>query len=154
MSTLDLLNATALYEIDPHERIFVGYGFQLINLSSHNGTNGDLNASRVTSATYALQAALPIAQRSALEVNVNVDPDLHGLVHVFDYTDTAHPDKPEAGAEVDYGADYRWERGNWVYRAGFRALSYHTMDTNLGSLLDRNVGAGLTFDIRYRFGGR
>lgn len=153
-ASLDLLNSTVLVDVDRNRRVSVGAGFQVINLASSNGTNGDINQARVTSPIYALAARFPIANDRAVETTVMVDPNVRGLLHVFTYAGVYVMDKPEIGAEIDYAAAYRWQRGRFVYRAGVRGLSYHTRNANGGELVDRNVGGGVSFDVRYRLGRR
>ena len=40
-----------------------------------------------------------------------------------------------------------------TYLAGLRALSYHTRNTSTEDLVDRNVGGGATFTVRFALGG-
>jgi len=89
-----------------------------------------------------------------IDLDLKVDPNLRGNLHVFNEAGQAQADKPEAGAEFDYAVQYGWQRRNVVYRVGARALSYHTRNTSMGELVDRNVGGGVTFDVRYVFGRR
>ena len=153
-ASLDLLNAVALVDIDKNRRVGIGTGVQLVNLSNKNGDNGDVNTVRITSPIYALALRFPTAAHTGFETNVMVDPNLRGVLDIYNHLGEAQVNKPEQGAEIDYAADYTWERGRFVYRAGFRGLSYHTRNIDNGELVDRNVGAGITFDARYRFGAR
>ena len=152
-ASLSLVNAIANVDLDSARRYRVGFGFQLVNLSNVNGTNGDRNNVRIASPIYAFGTSLPLA-RGAIDLDVNVDPNLRGILHIFTKNNVASRDKPEAGAEVDYRTAYRWTRGNITYRAGVRGLSYHTRNTSNGELVDRNVGAGVTFDARVALGAR
>ncbi len=152
-ASLSLVNATANVDLDPARRYRVGLGFQLVNLSNVNGTNGDRNSVRIASPIYAVGTSLPLA-RGAIDFDVDVDPNLRGILHIFTKNNVASLDKPEAGAEVDYRAAYHWTRGNVTYRAGVRGLTYHTRNTSNGELVDRNVGAGVTFDARFALGAR
>jgi hypothetical protein len=153
-ASLDVLNTTALVDVDKNRRIGIGAGFQLVNLTNKNGDNGDVNDVRIASPIYALALNLPVGERRGFETNLMIDPNLRGTLLIYNYLGVAQPNKPEQGAEIDYAADYRIERGNLVYRFGFRGLSYHTRNLDNGELVDRNVGAGITFDARYRFGKR
>lgn len=146
---LSLLNSTALYDLDPHHRFRAGFGFQLVNEQSYNGNNGDLDQSRVTSPIYAAGATLPLPNDHFVDLNLMVDPNLRGNLHLFTAAGVAVPDDPEAGGEVDYAAAYGWRRGAFSYLVGARGLTYHTRNTNTGQLLDRNVGAAATFEMRY-----
>jgi hypothetical protein len=148
-ASLDLLNATALVDIDKNARFRVGAGFQLVNLTNENGNNGDRNDVRITSPIYVVGATLPLPRAHFVELNLMVDPNLRGVLDVFDYLGVAHTNKPEQGAEVDYSAAYGWRRGNVEYLVGGRGLNYHTRNTDNGELVDRNVGAGATFEFRY-----
>ena len=152
-ASLSLVDATANIDLDSARRYRVGFGFQLVNLSNVNGTNGDRNSVRIASPIYAVGTSLPLA-RGAIDLDLNVDPNLRGILHIFTKDNVASLDKPEAGAEVDYRAAYRWTRGKVTYRAGMRGLSYHTRNTRNGELVDRNVGAGVTFDARFALGTR
>ncbi len=152
-ASLALLNSMLFVELGAQRRYRIGTGAQVVDLANFNGRNGDRNTVRITSPIYAVGGTLPLA-RGALDLDANVDPNLRGILHIFSYDGTERQNKPEAGAEIDYRAAYRWQRGNVVYRAGVRGLSYHTRDTRTGELVDRNVGAGVTFDVRFVFGGR
>ena len=153
-ASLDLLNTTALVDVDAKHRVSVGFGYQLVNLSNKNGSNGDLNDVRITSPIYALALRLPTGADRGFEANLMADPNLRGNLLIFTYLGVPRTSKPEQGAEIDYAADYRVRRGHFVYRFGFRGLSYHTRNLDNGELVDRNVGAGVTFDARYHFGAR
>ncbi len=151
-ASLSLLNATATVDLDPRRRFRAGAGFQLINLANRNGRNGDRNTVRITSPIYTAGTTVPL-RRGGIDIDLNVDPNLRGVLHIFPIDGTT-PEKPETGAEIDYRAAYRWTRGDLTYRAGLRGLSYHTRDTQTGELVDRNVGGGVTFDVRLALGSR
>ena len=151
---LGLLNSTVLYDLDRNHRFRVGLGFQLIDLRSYNGNNGDVDQARVTSPIYAVGATLPTARNQFVELNLLVDPNIRGILRVFPANLPQAPDEPEAGAEVDYSAAYGWRHGSVAYLLGARGLSYHTRNVNTGELVDRNVGGGITFEVRFAFGQR
>jgi hypothetical protein len=151
-ASLSLLNSTIMVDLDAHSRFRVGGGFQLVTLTNSNGTNGDINKVRITSPMYAAGATLPLAKEHFVEMNLMVDPNLRGTLLVYNYLGQAKPNKPEIGAEVDYSAAYGWRRHDVEYLLGFRGLSYHTRNATLGNLVDRNVGAGLTFELRFLLG--
>lgn len=148
-ASLDLLNSTLMVDLDPNARYRVGAGFQVVNLTNKNGNNGDRNDVRIASPIYAAGADLPLPRAHFVELNLMVDPNLRGVLDVFNYLGQARPNKPEQGAEVDYGAAYGWRRGNVEYLVGGRGLSYHTRNTDNGELVDRNVGGGATFEVRF-----
>lgn len=159
-ASLDLLNTTVLVDVDPQHRLRIGGGFQLVNLTSKNGSNGDVNRVRIVSPIYAAGATLPLPNQHFVELNLMIDPNLKGTLLVYNYlgqarttnNGTVSPNKPEAGAEVDYSAAYGWRRHNIEYLLGARGLSYHTRNTVLGNLVDRNVGGGATFEVRFLLG--
>ena len=152
-ASLSLLNATANVHLGASRRYRAGLGFQLVNLANRNGSNGDRNTVRITSPIYTVGTSLPTS-RGFVDIDLNVDPNLRGILHIVDNLGVAQVSKPERGAEVDYRAAYRWTRGDLTYRAGIRGLSYHTRNTSNGELVDRNVGAGVSFDVRLRLGVR
>lgn len=152
-ASLSLLDAVVLTDLGPQRRYRIGTGVQVVTLANHNGLNGDRNTVRITTPIYALGTTLPL-RSGAIDLDANVDPNIRGILHVFSPSGDERQNKPEAGAEIDYRAAYRWQRGNIVYRAGVRGLSYHTRNTRSGELVDRNVGAGLTFDARFVLGAR
>jgi hypothetical protein len=151
-ASLDLLNTTVLVDLDQHARFRIGAGYQLINLTNKNGDNGDRNDVRIASPIYAAGSTLPLPKDRFVELNLMVDPNLRGDLLVFNYLGVAHTNKPEQGAEVDYAAAYGWRRKNTEFLVGARALSYHTRNTMLGELVDRNVGGGATFEVRFLTG--
>jgi hypothetical protein len=148
-ASLDLLNTTAMVDVDKNARFRVGAGFQLVNLTNKNGNNGDRNDVRITSPIYVAGSTLPLPRAHFVELNLMVDPNLRGVLDVFNYLGQSRTNKPEAGAEVDYSAAYGWRRGDVEYLVGGRGLSYHTRNTDNGELVDRNVGAGATFEVRF-----
>jgi hypothetical protein len=151
-ASLDLLNTTIMADVDSQHRLRVGLGYQLINLTNKNGNNGDRNDVRIASPIYAAGATLPLPKDHFVDLNLMVDPNLRGTLLVFNYMGVAHTNKPEQGAEVDYSAAYGWRHQNIEYLIGARALSYHTRNTSLGELVDRNVGGGVTFEVRFLTG--
>lgn len=151
-ASLSLLNSTLMVDLDSHSRFRLGGGFQLVTLTNSNGTNGDVNKVRITTPIYAAGATLPLAKEHFVEMNLMVDPNLRGLLLVYNDLGQAKTNKPEIGAEVDYSAAYGWRRHDVEYLLGFRGLSYHTRDATLGNLVDRNVGGGLTFELRFLLG--
>lgn len=151
-ATLSILNSTIMVDLDPHRRFHVGAGMQVVNLSNVDGTTGQRNFSRETTPIYAAGATLPLPNRHVVELNVMVDPNVRANLLVVDATGAPLPTRPEQGAEVDYSAAYGWRRGIIEYLVGLRGLSYHTRDTNTGALVDRNVGGGATFEVRFHFG--
>jgi hypothetical protein len=151
-ASLDLLNSTIMADIDPHGRYRLGGGYQLVNLTNTNGSNGDRNKVRISSPIYAAGATLPLPSDHFVELNLMVDPNLRGTLLVFNYLGQAHTNKPEQGAEVDYSGAYGWRHRNVEYLLGFRGLSYHTRNTITDELVDRNTGGGVTFEARFLFG--
>ncbi len=152
-ASLDLLNATLTYGVGPAQRVRVGGGFQVVNLTNANGRNGDRNAVRITSPIYAAGATLPLRRDRFVEASVMIDPNVRGILRVAQATGAPRRPEPEVGAEVDYAAALGWCRGAVTYLVGARGLSYHTRDAERGNLIDRNVGAGATFEVRVALGG-
>ena len=148
-ASLSILNATVMVDVDPNHRFRVGTGFQLINLSNYNGNNGDTNYARVTSPRYEVGSTLPLPSDHFVELELAVMPNVRGLLHAHDQFNVPEVDKPELGSEVDYAIGYGWKGGATVYVIGLRALNYKTRNVNTGALVDSNVGAGGTFEIRF-----
>jgi hypothetical protein len=151
-ASLSLLNTTIMADIDPHARFRLGAGYQFVNLTNTNGSNGDRNAVRIASPIYAAGATLPLPSDHFVELNFMVDPNLRGTLLIYNDLGEARPNKPEQGAEVDYSGAYGWRRRNIEYLFGFRGLSYHTRNTMSGELVDRNVGGGVTAEARFLLG--
>jgi hypothetical protein len=148
-ASLSIVNATALADLDKHHRLRAGAGVQLINLHNFNGGNGDTNYARATSARYEVAATLPAARGRFVELSGAVLPNVRANLGAFTIKNVPEAIKPELGAEVDYSAGYGWQRGGTIYVVGVRGLSYHTRNGISGLLVDRNVGAGLTFEVRF-----
>jgi len=148
-ASLSILNATASLALDPKQTFRAGFGFQLVNESNFNGVNGNLDQSRVTSPRFEGVARLPAAHRHFVELTFADMPRIGGVLHIFDQDLQAATPKPELGAEVDYAAAYGWRNahGSEVL-LGYRGLSYHTRNTDNGELVDRNVGGGVTLEVR------
>ncbi len=149
---LSILNATVSQDLDRHGRVRAGVGFQLINISNYNGNNGDRNYARVTSPRFEIAAKLPTAHNRFVGATLAVMPNVRGVLHAVDVTNTPEIDRPERGAEVDYALTYGWEGPRVTYVAGIRGLSYHTRNVITGGLVDRNVGGGLTFEAQFHLG--
>ncbi|MGP6156758.1 MAG: hypothetical protein ACLPYS_04440 [Vulcanimicrobiaceae bacterium] len=151
-ATLGLLNSTVLYDLDHNRRFRAGLGFQIIDLRSFNGNNGDIDEARVTSPIYTVASDLPVGRNRFVELNLMVDPNIKGLLHVLPADGSLAYDEPEAGAEVDYSAALGWQRGATTYLLGARFLNYHTRNVDTGALVDRNVGGGVTLEVRVALG--
>jgi hypothetical protein len=153
-ASLSLLNSTVSFDLDAHRYFRVGAGYQFITLTNKDGLTGQRNAVRVASPIYSFATTLPLRPNHFIEGQILVDPNVRGNLLDFDHTGASLPTAPEQGAEIDYGAAYGWNAGRVTYLAGVRALSYHTRNDNSGALVDRNVGAGVTFEARFHFGER
>ncbi len=149
MASISLVNATAAYALDHNQRFRAGVGFQLVNLTNANGDNGDRNQARITSPRYEGVADLPVARARFVELSFADMPNLSGILHIFNNAQIAFPAKPEKGAEVDYAAAYGWRGPGATYLVGVRGISYHTRNLDNGELVDRNVGGGVTFEVRF-----
>jgi len=153
-ASLSLLNAIAYVDVDPHRFIRLGAGYQLVNLTNKNGNNGDRNDVRIASPIYALATTVPLRGYRFVEAQLLVDPNLSGNLLVFNPLGQSGPNEPERGAEVDYSAAYGWGTPRVAFLAGIRGLVYHTRNTLTGALVDRNTGAGVTFEARFHLGRR
>jgi hypothetical protein len=148
-ASLSILNATALVDLDKNHRVRAGAGIQMINLHNFNGNNGDTNYARATSGRYEIASTLPLARDRFVELSSAVLPNVRANLGAYTIGNVPEANKPELGAEVDYSAGYGWKRGGTVYVVGLRGLSYHTRNGLNGALVDRNVGGGVTFEVRY-----
>jgi len=148
-ASLSIINATALVDLDRNHRIRAGAGVQLINLRNFNGNNGDTNYARATSGRYELAATLPVKRDTFVELSAAVLPNVRANLGAYTINNVPEANKPELGAEVDYSAGYGWQRGGTTYVVGVRGLSYHTRNGISGVLVDRNVGGGVTFEVRF-----
>jgi hypothetical protein len=148
-ASLSILNATASVDLDKNHRIRAGAGIQLINLHNFNGDNGDTNFARATSGRYEIAATLPAAHDRFFELSAAVLPNVRANLGAYTINNVPEAIKPELGAEVDYSAGYGWKHGSTSYILGVRGLSYHTRNGLSGSLVDRNVGGGVTFEVRF-----
>lgn len=153
-ASLSLLNATLMVDVDPHHLVRAGAGYQVIDLTNKNGSNGDRNDVRIASPIYAVAADVPLRRNRFVESQVLLEPNLCGNLLVFRYTGVAAPIEPERGAEVDYSAAYGWNAPRITYLVGIRGLSYHTKNPQSGALVDRNTGAGITFEARFHVNPR
>jgi hypothetical protein len=149
---LSLVNALLMANIDPYHHFRVGTGVQVINLSNFNASNGQNNYSHIAAQMFSAGSTWRLPKQRFLDFNLYVVPNVRANLLVKDPNGAFEPNEPEAGAEMFYSAAYGWTRGNFTYLAGIAGLSYHTRDLNNGSLVDRNVGAGPMFEMRYRIG--
>jgi hypothetical protein len=153
-ASLSLLNAIVYVDVDPRRLVRLGAGYQLVNLTNKNGNNGDRNDVRIGSPIYAIATTVPLRRYRFLEAQLLIDPNLSGNLLVFNNLGQSGPNEPERGAEVDYSAAYGWGTARVAYVAGIRGLIYHTRNTLTGALVDRNTGAGVTFEARFHLGRR
>jgi len=151
-ASLSLLNTTAMVDVDAHHFFRVGAGYQFVDLTNIDGDDGVRNAVRIASPIYVVGATLPLSAGHFVEINVMDDPNLRGDLLAYDTMGVAGINQQEIGAEVDYSAAYGWRRGNVEYLVGGRGLSYHTRNASTGALVDRNVGGGATFEVRFLLG--
>jgi hypothetical protein len=149
VASLSILNATAMVDLDAHQRVRAGAGFQLVNLSNFNGNNGDTNYARVASPRFEIDSELPMAGRHFFALGFAVMPNVQGVLHAITIQNVPEIDRPEHGSEVDYSFGYGWHAGSSTYILGVRGINYKTRNINTGELVDSNVGAGLTFEARF-----
>jgi hypothetical protein len=153
-ASLSVLNAIVYVDVDPHRFIRLGSGYQLVDLTNKNGNNGDRNDVRIASPIYAVATTVPLRGYRFVEAQLLVDPNLSGNLLVFNALGQSGPNEPERGAEVDYSAAYGWGTPRVAFLAGIRGLVYHTRNTLTGALVDRNTGAGVTFEAHFHLGRR
>lgn len=153
VAKLSLFDAVFMADVDPSRQFRLGTGLQLINLSNVNGLNGETNAARVASQIFAAGSTIRLPRLRFLDFNLYVIPNLRANLYVTSGAGVPEGTRPEKGAELYYNAAFGWSRGPITYRIGLAGLSYHTRDTTTGELVDRNVGGGPMFEMRYRLGG-
>jgi len=151
-ATISLVDALLMVNVDPSRRFRLGAGTQFINLHNFNGNDGSTNSAHLANVIYAAGSTLPLSNHHFVELTTYVLPNVRTNLAVFNAGGAPQPTEPEQGAEIYYNAAYGWTRGRSTMLLGFAGLSYHTRNTNNGSLVDRNVGGALTFEYRYRFG--
>jgi hypothetical protein len=149
VASLSILNVTGMVDLDAHQRVRAGVGFQLINLSNYNGNNGDTNYARVASPRYEIDSELPMARNHFFAMGLAVMPNVQGVLHAITIQNVPEIDRPEHGSEVDYSIGYGWHAGAATYILGLRAINYKTRNINTGELVDSNVGGGLTVEARF-----
>jgi hypothetical protein len=153
-ATISLLDTLLMVNVDPNRRFRLGGGVQFINLRNFNGNDGSTNSAHLANVIYAAGSTLPLPNHHFLELTTYLLPNVRTNLSVFDAAGVAQPSEPEQGAEIYYNAAYGWTHGRSTMLLGFAGLSYHTRNTNNGSLVDRNVGGAVTFEYRYRFGAK
>lgn len=152
VAKLSLLNAVVMVDTDRSGRFRLGTGLELINLSNVNGVSGEVNSARIASQIYAAGSTFRLPRMRFLDFNLYAVPNVRTNLHVTSAAGVPEVGRPEQGAELYYNAAYGWSRGAVTYRLGFAGLCYHTRDTTTGELVDRNVGGGPMFEVRYRVG--
>jgi len=151
-ATISLLDAILEADVLPKSLLRVGGGVQMINLSNFNANDGSTNSTHLSVPIFAIGSTLPLLRDHFAELTLYTLPNVRANLNVFNNAGVAQPTIPEQGAEVYYSAAYGWRHGAMSYLLGLSGLSYHTRNTNDGSLVDRNAGGALTFELRYRFG--
>jgi hypothetical protein len=152
VAKLSLLDAVVMVDTDRSRRFRLGTGLQVINLSNVNGVSGEVNSARIASQIYAAGSTFRLPRMRFLDFNLYAIPNVRTNLHVTSAAGVTEGGRPEQGAELYYSAAYGWSRGSVTYRVGFAGLSYHTRDTTTGELVDRNVGGGPMFEVRYHVG--
>lgn len=153
-ATISLLDAILYADVAPRSLVRLGGGVQTINLSNFNANDGSTNSAHLSVPLFAAGSTLPLPRGHFAELTLYALPNVRTNLSVFNNAGVAQPTIPEQGAEVYYSAAYGWRRGAMSFLWGLSGLSYHTRNTNDGSLVDRNVGGALTFELRYRFGSK
>ena len=151
-ATISLLDAVLMMNVDKSRIFRFGIGEQWIGLRNFNGNDGSTNSAHLANVIYAAGSTLPLSNHHFVELTTYALPNVRTNLAVFNAGGAPQPTEPEQGAEMYYNAAYGWTRGRSTMLLGFAGLSYHTRNTNNGSLVDRNVGGALTFEYRYRFG--
>lgn len=152
-ATISLLDALLMVNVDRARTFRVGVGEQWIGLRNFNGNDGSTNSTHLANVIYAAGSTLPLWNHHFIELTTYVLPNVRANLSIFNAAGVAQPTEPEQGAEVYYSAAYGWTHGRSTMLLGLVGLNYHTRNTNDNSLVDRNVGGGVTFEYRYRLGG-
>ena len=158
-TTLSLLNATAR-AFAPGGVFYAGVAETLYNQQTVGGPNANVqpnqtHASRVTGFRIEGGAVVPLRRNDRLELNLAVNPKMHGIVYTtYTYNDATYANA-ESATQLDVSARRVLQRGRVEFIYGVRYINYSARYEMAGApydggLSDRNVGVLPLAGIRYR----
>jgi hypothetical protein len=150
-ATIGLFTASARFRLDRNSRYWAGIGDEVLNQQTPFVGLGIVDASRLAGTRFELDGRFPISQSRFIETDFGAIPRLSGnatQLTVFANGLSSVLSGAETASMIDLGAAYGIRAGRIEYLYGLRAINFAAKFED-GREADRNVGVGLTAEIRY-----
>jgi hypothetical protein len=152
-ASIGLFSASARFRIDRPGRLWAGIGTEVLAQQTPQLGLGKIDASRLAGTRYEVVSDLPIKSSHFVETQVAVMPHLSGIVYETRTTASSRfvsGNRDETASMVQLSTSYGIKGKNVDYLVGVHTLNFAATFAN-GHEADRNVGAGLTAEIRVHF---
>jgi hypothetical protein len=152
-ASIGLFAASARFRIDRSGNLWAGIGTEVLAQQTPQLGLGKIDASRLAGTRYEIFSELSIKSRHFVETQIAVMPHLSGIVYE---TRTAPSsifrsgNRDETASMVDIATSYGIRSKSFDYLVGVHMLNFAATFAS-GREADRNVGAGLTAEIRAHF---
>jgi hypothetical protein len=151
-AALGLFAATARFRMDRLGRFWFGAGTEVLAQQTPQAGLSKIDTSRLAGSRFEFVGSFPAGTNRFVETQIAVMPHISGVVYE---TRTApislaySVKAPETASMIDLSAAYGIRRGGVDYLFGVRAINFAAKFSD-GREADRNVGAGLSAEIRFR----
>jgi hypothetical protein len=152
-ASIGLFSASARFRIDRPGRLWAGIGTEVLAQQTPQLGLGKIDASRLAGTRYEVVSDLPIKSCHFVETQVAVMPHLSGIVYEIRTTPSSRfssGNRDETASMVDLSTSYGIRSKSFDYLVGVHMLNFAATFAD-GREADRNVGAGLTAEIRAHF---
>jgi hypothetical protein len=150
-ANIGMFAATARFRALRDDRLWVGVGTQVIAQQTPLLGLSKVDNSRLSGSRFEVVGHVPVATNRFIEGQIAAMPHLSGLLHQtttlpdgFRYTVVG----PETASLIDFAAAYGITYGKTEYLIGVRAINFAAKFAD-GREADRNVGSGVTAEVRF-----
>jgi hypothetical protein len=149
-ANIGVFDATLRFKVDKLGRLWLGAGSQIYAQQTPVVSLNQVNASRLAGSRYEIITRLPLRSNRFVEAQLAGMPHLSGIVYqttTFSSQFRTVASAPETASMIDLTAAYGIRHGKTEYLFGVRSINF-TATFPSGREADRNVGAGLTAEVR------
>lgn len=149
-ATLGLFAASARFRLDRLGRFWAGVGTETIAQQTPQAGLYKVDSSRLAGSRFEFVTSIPTATDRFVETQIAVMPHLSGTVYETRASPSTIPYSvtgAETASMIDLSAAYGIHHGSFDYLIGLRAINFAAKFAS-GREADRNVGAGLSAEVR------
>jgi hypothetical protein len=150
-ASIGLFEGTARVRLDRTGRYWAGIGTEILAQRTPITGLSRIDSSRLSGTRYELATTIPISDSRFFELDLGAVPHMNGTVYestTFFDGFIATQSGQETASMVDLGASFGVRHGGTEFLYGLRSINFAAKFSD-GHEADRNVGIGLTAEVRF-----